>query len=355
MRTLIFLFLSLLWLGACTPNSKPPDEQPGWDPNAFVSIYTQNSTPVQKITFGSCSRQDLPQLLWDDILMENPDLFIWLGDNVYADTEDMEQLAAYYQQQKSNPDYLAMRAAFPILGIWDDHDYGKNDGGKEYPQKVASQQVALDFLDVSDTASVRNREGIYQAYDWGEEGKLVRMILLDTRYHRDTLADSEEEHMRYQLNETGDVLGEAQWAWLRQQLTNSPAQVHIIGTSVQLLANDHGYEKWGNFPKARQRMFDLLEELQVATPIFISGDRHIAELSRLDLEKLPDPVYEFTSSGLTHTWDEPGEELNVLRVGDLVIQLNYGVIEIDWDAKEIGFRVRGEEQAEFFTHTISLP
>jgi len=293
-------------------------------------------------------------VLWDDIYAEQPDLFIWLGDNVYGDTEDMEILRSYYHQQKANREYQAMRVAFPIIGIWDDHDYGENDAGKEYPMKDETQQLALDFLDVADSSIVRKQAGLYQSYDMGAEGQVVRFLLLDTRYHRDPLTKSNLDGQRYQLNETGDILGEAQWKWLHQQLTNSPAQVHIIATSIQFLANDHGYEKWGNFPSARQRMMELLEELQVANPVFISGDRHIAELSKVKLDQLTSPIYDLTSSGLTHTWSEPEEEPNTLRISDLIFQLNYGVIEFDWAGQELTLRIRGEEKTEYLTHTLPL-
>nr|WP_254448622.1 alkaline phosphatase D family protein [Spirosoma rhododendri] len=122
---------------------------------------------IQTIAFGSCSRQSLPQPLWDDIVAAKPDLWIWLGDNIYGDSESMDTLRAKYALQKSNPIYQQLRQSTPILGVWDDHDYGVNDGGKEYPRRRESQQVMLDFLDVPANDPRRTQEGAYSAQTFG--------------------------------------------------------------------------------------------------------------------------------------------------------------------------------------------
>ncbi len=103
---------------------------------------------VTTLAFGSCSDQKRPQPLWDDILQQQPQVWIWLGDNIYGDSENMDTLKAKYTRQKSNADYGKLRSTASVIGIWDDHDYGVNDGGKEYPRRKESQQLMLDFLDV---------------------------------------------------------------------------------------------------------------------------------------------------------------------------------------------------------------
>lgn len=298
-----------------------------------------------RIAFGSCSEEDTEEQMWSDIIAQKPQLWIWLGDNVYADTHDMKLLRTQYQKQKTNPEYLKLLEACPVIGIWDDHDYGINDSGKFYTKKKESKEELLRFLDVPANAPVRKHEGAYSSFTLGAGIQTVKIILLDTRYFRDTLYLSNESGRRYDINKTGDVLGEEQWKWLEKELRESVAAINIIGSSIQFIAEDHGYEKWVNFPSARQRLIELISMVQPKNTFFISGDRHIAEISKLKLPELPYELYDFTSSGLTHTWSDPGmeTEINQHRVGDLIIQKTFGLIEIDWTGKQpmVSLQIRG--------------
>ena len=290
--------------------------------------------PLTSIAFGSCNNQKKDQGYWANIASENPDLWIWSGDIVYADTEDMRVKADEYQKQKVNRNYQKFLAQVPVLGIYDDHDYGENDACKTYPQRQASRDLLLDFLDVPKDQPVRKREGAYQSYTVGPEGQRVKILILDTRYFRDELqANPEKGGQRYLQNKQGDVLGYDQWKWLERELTDSKANVHIIVTSIQLIPEEHYFEKWSNFPAARHKFLKLLSKANPSAPILISGDRHIAEISMIEIPDLDFPLYEVTSSGLTHARTEKKEEPNKYRVGDLMPKLNYGVLKIDWSAE----------------------
>ena len=141
-------------------------------------------------------------------MAQKPDVWIWLGDNIYGDSEDVAVLKAKYDQQKSNPIYQQLRQSASIVGVWDDHDYGVNDGGKEYPRRKESQQLMLNFLDVPSNSPLRRQEGAYSVSEYGPKGQRVKVILLDGRYFRDPL---KKEGKRNVPNPAGDILGEAQW------------------------------------------------------------------------------------------------------------------------------------------------
>lgn len=299
------------------------------------------------IALGSCNRQDLPQDMWEHILVQKPQLWVWLGDNIYGDSEDMSVMKAKYMRQKYAPEYVAFRKQLPIIGTWDDHDFGVNDGGKEFGKRAESQELMLDFLDVPQDAPVRTQAGVYQSYTFGPKGKEVKIILLDSRYHRDATVDNPDPKSRYLPNETGTILGEAQWQWLEQELRSSEAQVHIIANGIQVIPEDHGYEKWANFPKERTRLLDLLRKHSVKRPVLVSGDRHIAEISKMTFPYYDYPVYELTTSGLTHSYDKVGDEPNQHRVSKLIGELNFGIIQIDWSAGAapgVRIEVRGKNE-----------
>ncbi|WP_242072621.1 alkaline phosphatase D family protein [Microcoleus sp. FACHB-68] len=280
-------------------------------------------TVVSRIAFGSCNKHDLPQPLWQPIISSKPDLWIWLGDIIYGDTSDMKVMQRKYQAEKANPGYQALLKTTPVIGTWDDHDYGKNNAGKEYKKKAESQQELLDFLDEPADSERRQQAGVYTAYTYGTVGKQVKVILLDTRYHRDT------------PGKNSDILGEQQWNWLEKELKNSQAQINLIVSSIQVLPEEHKNEKWENFPKSRQRLFDLIAETKSPGVIFISGDRHFAEISKMKTGSIPYPLYEITSSGLTHSWEKLEKEPNKYRQGQFFKYLHFGLMEIDWNSKPV--------------------
>jgi alkaline phosphatase D len=309
-----------------------------------------------KIAFGSCSEEKNPDQMWGEILLQKPNLWMWIGDNIYGDSHNMDTLRAGYNRQKGHPDYQKMMKAFPIIGTWDDHDYGVNDGGKFYSKKKESKEELLNFLDVPADAEVRKHEGVYQSFVYGKGKQKIKIILLDQRTFRDTLISSGGKNNRYVENKEGDVLGEAQWTWLEKELRKSDASLHIIASSYQFLSNEHEFEKWGNLPKARQRMLDLLVKLRPTNTIFVSGDRHIAEISKLKLPGLDYPLYDFTSSGLTHTWRDVRPEKNSLRVGELIIQKNYGLINVEWKKKGpvVTMQARGKGNIVFAEEVVDF-
>lgn len=270
------------------------------------------------IAFGSCNQVHYPQPLWESILSLKSDMWIWLGDSVYADTQDIGKMRALYETQARHRGYAKLTRATRVVGTWDDHDFGVNDGGRKYPKRAESQQAFLDFIGEPAGSARRAQEGLYTSYTLGSGAQSVKVILLDERYHRD---DPGPE---------GDVLGAAQWAWLEEQLRQSPSSIHLVGSSSQVVPEDHRYEKWANFPRARARLFRLLAATRAPGVIVLSGDRHMAEISRIEAEPLRYPLWEVTSSGLTHCWKKGTGEPNRHRRGELLTALNFGLVEVDW-------------------------
>lgn len=308
MRIIVLLALSLLW-GSCYAQL-PLSEQSKQDEEKYI------------IAFGSCNHQDRPQPLWKDIIAENPNLWIWLGDNIYGDSEYGEVLKQKYTKQKNNKDYQLLAAKVPIVGTWDDHDFGVNNGDKTYPQKALSRDLALDFLGVPDSAKVRNREGIYQEYVYAYAGLTIRLLLLDTRYFKDPLTKKNRKSL--------DILGSQQWAWLEKALKKEE-DILIVANGTQVVPDEHRFEKWADYPKSRKRLLKMLNKDRTDNIILLSGDRHIGEISKINIGQKT--VYEVTSSGLTHSYTGANNTANKYRVGQLTNQLNYGMIHIYSDKK----------------------
>lgn len=291
------------------------------------------------LLFGSCAEQDEPLAILQSVVDKKPDGFVFLGDNIYGDTQDMTVLKRKYQMLADNPNFQALKAAAPLYAIWDDHDFGGNDAGAEYPQKAASKQIMLDFWQEPENSTRRTqKDGIYTSYMLGSDAKRIHLILPDLRYNRAPIkaVDSFVQKAKRALNNQGpyvphdkpgvSMLGENQWQWLEQQL-QVPAEIIVIGSSLQVLADFTGWESWANYPNDRERLFALIKKHRVNGVMLISGDTHWGEVSYYEQE-LDYPIWEVTSSGLSQEWKDISP--NKHRIGQATGGINFGQLQVDF-------------------------
>jgi alkaline phosphatase D len=306
---------------------------------AFISCRTE--TPLApddiplpskngafRIAFGSCNKHNRPQPLWKKILNSDPDLWVWLGDVVYADTRNMNRMTRKYQLQKNFSDYRALEAKIPVIGTWDDHDFGKNGAYKYYPRKKESQRIFLDFMNEPADSPRRKQEGVYASYTFGSDEKLIKIILLDERYFRD------------RPGEKSDILGEAQWTWLEKELSDPKPRLTFLGSSTQIVGRDHLHDKWSDYPNAEKRLFNIIKKTGIKNLVILAGDRHFGEISKYPEAPIGYPLYEITSSGLTHYknrfWQDLfGLQKNRFTLTGAFYNLNYGIVDVNFEAGRI--------------------
>lgn len=320
-----------------------------------------NTNTITRIAFGSCNNPGKPahdrtkvKSVFEVIHEAKPDVFIFLGDNIYGDTQNMEVLKKKYQALEDVDDFRTLRDNTIMLATWDDHDYGVNDGDKTYPKRKESAKVFLDFFKEPKDSSRRNREGIYASYTFGEGESVCQILLLDTRYFRDPLPKNKNPKgpagwYSPTLDTSKTLLGAAQWAWLEEQL-QVPANVRIIASSIQTLAFEKGMENWGNVPHEQNRLFELLKEHRAEHTFAISGDVHFAELSKRDIGGYP--FYDLTSSGMTHTHGPWARLPNSFRVGESHFERNAGIIDIDWKKQALTLRIINDKGETILDHPV---
>ncbi len=299
------------------------------------------------LAFGSCNNHRLENFLWKEIVKHQPTAWIWGGDNVYSDTDNMDTLRLDYQLVLQNKDYQALQKNTKILGTWDDHDYGVNDGGFEFAAKRESQGAFLDFMGVSKTDKRREQAGVYHAETIKTLSGSVRIISLDTRYFRSPLTKNPSVRKRFVPNKYGEgtMLGDAQWQWLEKELHTSTADFNVVMSSVQVLSSEHGFETWGNMPHEVDKFKRLVQSSKAKGVVVLSGDRHISEFSKTAIDGVNYPLIDFTSSGLTHAYTSYVFEANKFRIGEVVPKISYGLLSIDFKNKEITMQIRGKEDA----------
>lgn len=317
------------------------------------------AAPLRRIGIGSCADQSRPAPIWRTIVASRPDFFVFAGDNVYASTPPWSraQLEAAYVQLGRDADFAKLRDGVPHLAVWDDHDYGVNDGGAEFAHKAESKAAFLRFWRVPRDDPRQQREGIYTAQIHGPVGQRVQFIVLDLRWFRSPWTPSARRgtpgQERYRPDDAPglSLLGETQWRWLEEQL-RQPAELRLIVSSIQILAEGHGYERWGNFPRERQRLYELIAATGAESVVLLSGDRHIGAFYR-ETQGLPYALTEMTSSGLTHAWadaKEPGPN----RLGDLVTVNHFGLIDIDWPQRRLHLALLDEQGRTRQQQSLSL-
>jgi alkaline phosphatase D len=321
--------------------------------------YDSKIEPMRRLSFGSCNDQNKEQSIWRAILDGEPDAWLWLGDNIYTDTKKQsypkvfepasaDEKREMYAKMNSVPDYKELKRRVGksnFVGTWDDHDYGLDDAGKEFPGKVESQQMFWDFMDEPADSKRRQQEGVYTSHVFGPPGKRVKLFILDTRYHRDPISSG------------GDMLGAAQWAWLERELANSDAQVNIIASSIQFIPNHHAtlcplcyleqspfkVESWAHFKSERKRLLDIIKREKVDGVIILSGDVHMGEiLEAKPTCMLPYSLHEMTSSGMTHSAAEDFGPVPLLIMGATApnpfgvfkrafLNHNFGTVDFHWN------------------------
>ena len=333
-------------------------------PYAGMSPMLPADATLTRIAVGSCNHQSAAQHMWAQIAAQNPQLFLMIGDNVYGDAgwdgdAGLNSLRRAYALQASHPEFAAFRSKVPMMATWDDHDFGFNDAGGSFPFRRWSETLFETFWSSSD--AVKARPGIYESTITGVAGKRVQVILLDTRFFRSDLKrgpwTKDRPPLGGYLPDDSDgttVLGEAQWAWLAQELAK-PADLRIVVSSTQVLTTAHQFEGWTNFPAERTRLLDLLAGRAKSGLVLLSGDRHAGGIYKV--AHGGQTIWELTSSSLNLSFGDDIEratqrEPDPARVGKIYPIENYGLVEIDWKARMVTVRLKGNTSATLASETF---
>ena len=355
--------VTLLILGCLfIPFSHAADFTPA---KPMPSVPLADGHLVTRIAFGSCGIPTNDDSIYDEIRKTNADVFLFIGDNVYSadesDDPELKSLKVAYGKFAESNAFASLRATIPTLVTWDDHDYGLNDAGGDWPHKALSQSLFNFVWAVDDDDPRAARDGVYFSRIVGPENRRVQFILLDTRYFRTPLkkavkALSGGGSYMPTRSKSQNMLGEAQWQWLEQQL-RQPADLRIIATSIQMIADGHNWEAWRLMPRERLRFYKLLGETGAKGVVLISGDRHSAAIYR-QTNDVAYPLWEVTSSSLnlplssflSNIKTEPGP----YRIGQPYYDANFGVIDIDWASRRLILQIRDESGRTVLAANVSL-
>lgn len=299
---------------------------------AAVIPLGQYGAAATRIAFGSCNKQYEDQSYWRTVTARRPDVWLWSGDTVYGDRvavrwpapeEDgtvascmlnflcfwgatPEGLREGYVHQLAEPAYQELLSNVSVvLGTWDDHDMGLNNGDGRYRWREESQHAFLDFLGEPQDSPRRAQKGV-----WGREViPLKGAAAVSNRsaptavVHVLDVRSGKTPYGSWRAEDRGDYLGEAQWKWLEESLAKAARQgaaVNVVVSGIPFLRTwPPVVEVWGRFKPARRRLLETLAASGAKGLVLVSGDSHIAELNAVECGA--SRIYDVTSSGLTHS------------------------------------------------------
>ena len=309
---------------------------------------------LTRILVGSCNDEELASPALAQVAREKADLFLMIGDNVYGDKDgpryenndpDLTEVRESFSDLGKQADFVAARQAHPMMVAWDDHDYGANDAGSDFVFRALAERVHEQFWGLQDTEAA-DRPGTYYARSFGPEGQRTQVIMLDTRFFRSSLKPTDDwgakgkERYIPQTSDDQILLGEAQWAWLEEEL-KKPADLRLLVSSIQILPDAHGWEAWDKLPAERERLYNLINETGAKGVVAVSGDRHTAFLYRKE-GVISQPLYELTASSLNLSFRDESDEVDAAQLGAGYAKTNFGSMSIDWENGEVILAIHSE-------------
>ena len=285
-----------------------------------VSNFPHLDVPaqVQTIAFASCNNDNKQSGVFKAVAEDAPDLFVWTGDIIYPDRpipwpgNNLDKIAHKYARLQQQADYRLLASTVPITGIWDDHDFGKNNGGAEYTWKSESSALFRSFMGAA-LSAFPGDEGVYRSYHLQSGDLPYSLILLDTRYFRE------------QPDVDASLLGKAQWRWLEAELHRADAALLILVSGTSVLSNDNENEGWSDYPTERSKLYKILSDIKKPV-VFIAGDKHFAEINTDNFRGLE--MSELVASGVTHT-ERPGNNYqNTILSSRRYEGINFGWLEV---------------------------
>jgi len=264
----------------------------------FRSFPVQSEPGIFSFVFSACQREKyLSHNVYEHIEKDSPTFVALLGDQMYGDYDGNlnkmeEYLANDSIMQKAlkegetilseksvlqafrnkyhrtfGENFQKMSSRFPIIGTWDDHDYGTDNSDSAYRYKEEAKKV---FKENYPSYPYEEKDGgIYYSFSVAD----VDMLVLDTRWYRSSMENDDNENKK--------MLGDNQLNWLLAGLKRSSSPFKIIFSSVPM--NDYGgdtssgregYDSWMSYKYELNKLVSFIKENNIQGVLVFSGDQH---------------------------------------------------------------------------------
>jgi len=278
-----------------------------------------------RIAFGSCARVQLypEQPVFEAIAAMEPDLFLWLGDNIYADSDSETAFSAMYSRQRNVASLVPFLRSVPQLAIWDDHDFGYNDSDRHNPAKAMTHRLFGRWW-ANPSAGTADTPGVFFRHSFGP----VDIFMLDGRYYRDPSEQPDGPGKT--------MLGSAQKAWLKRELMASRAPFKILASGTGWSMAERGGDSWASYVHERNEILDFIRDNRVGGCFGISGDVHQGEVNCVPWSEHGGyDFYDLVSSGLAQYLSPKfiDQDPEVRLRQPWVRSANFGLLEFSFDSE----------------------
>jgi alkaline phosphatase D len=301
----------------------------------FRTASPPEATGGLRIAFGSCSQDSRRPYapVYEAMAFEQPDLAIFVGDNTYfivgdghwntsgpiGDWTSAEAMLSRHMRTRTNPYLQRLLRSVPCYAVWDDHDYGPNNSDRTFELRDSALQ-AFRQVWANPSYGTADTQGIFSNFRRGP----VEVFLMDGRYHKWVATDKHPSVS----DKDAEIWGEGQLNWLLDGLSRSSAPIKVIANGTQIISKDgRGEGHFNEAPQELNKLLAFLKERKIGGVIFLSGDRHMTEVLRLEQSDGPD-ILEFTSSPIqqgqafgvierdhpTHVWAARGNSYGLLTI-----------------------------------------
>lgn len=324
----------------------------------------RGDAPDFEVAFGTCAYINEPEFdrpgkgygsgysIFESINAKNPDIMLWGGDNIYlreADWDSKTGILHRYTHSRSIKEMQPLLAKTQNFAIWDDHDFGSNDSDRSFYNKNLTLKSFKDFwANKSYGMTAEQNEGNYSTFNWGD----AQFFLLDNRFFKSP---------NNRKTGTRTILGEKQLEWLIDALSSSEASFKIICIGGQVITTAVRFENYGTYPQEKERLLKEILDNNIKGVLFLTGDRHFAELSKQ--ERIGTyPIYDWTVSALTSGVSNSYKEDNNTNTvaGSVFAVNNFGMLSFsgnkenrqlkltlfDKDGKELWNKIIAKKELE---------
>ena len=316
------------------------------------SFKTLEQTPKLKWAVASCmndSFMNAQKQQWLDLMSHRPQVLFMIGDNVYADLKtkkvDPKVLWERYAETRNRLEVFRSQKLVPVLATWDDHDFGKNNGGVEFPYTKEAKDIFESFFPQAKNRFIFHKgPGVSRAFRFSKQN----FLLLDNRSFRSKRNISAEKQFHF---------GSQQEKWIYGIAKKAKGPLWLI-SGDQFFGGYHPFESYqGNHPEAFRKFLKRLQQTGRKV-LFLSGDRHLTELTRIPRKHLGYVTYEFTSSGI-HSSVFPGSLMrtpNPLDIEGVDGTMNYMIVESQSRGRGIRLKTTsyGPDKRVLFSRTLKV-
>ena len=235
------------------------------DAHSFTTANPARKDHRVSVGFVSCVDIE-PNGIWKEMEKLRVDMVCLMGDTPYIDSSNLRTVRDRHRRFLQMPDLAALGMHTPVIGTWDDHDFGRNNGNGRNMLK-GKGDTRRGFVEYRAHSQFGNgAEGVYHKVDLG----MMEVFLLDPRYFSQTEPSPVDKTQP-------TCFGFDQWKWLLKNLRESKAPFKVLATgSIWQDKKNSETDDMFTYWYERDALLDFIKAEKISGVVLLGGDIHVA-------------------------------------------------------------------------------